>query len=121
MGVLESGVRKEQRPEVSTTFGQDGGSVGRRGPRGLNLAHKTNNSGENGNKGNMLYIDKIIKKKCSHVRKHDEVQLIMRSRHYEVRISTHMRSMVLNGKHGLGCAWQVPSAFSKQRCDLIGI
>ena len=49
-----------------------GGSVGRRGPRGPNLARETNKSGENGNKGKgkRLYIEKL----CSHARKGDEVE-----------------------------------------------
>ena len=54
-----------------------GGSVGRRGPEGPNLARETNKSGENGNKGKgkRLYIEKITKqKKLLHARRGEEVE-----------------------------------------------
>ena len=113
-----------------------GGSVGRRGPRGLNLARESNKSGErNKGQGKMLYFEKITKQKKLLARKkrrrgRTERRLAKkqaernraRTRRQEVCIATHnVRTTAVDGKHGIGRAWEVLSALRKLGCDVIGI
>ena len=45
-----------------------------------------------------------------------------RSRRQEVCIATHnVRTMAVDGKHGIGRVWEVLSTFGKLGCDVIGI
>ena len=45
-----------------------------------------------------------------------------RTRRQEVCIATHnVRTAAVDGKHGIGRAWEVLSAFRKLVCDVIGI
>ena len=111
--------------------------MGRRGPGGSNLARETNTSGETGNKGNgkRLYIEKITKQKKLRARKkrkrgRTERRLAKkqaersraRTRRQEVCIATHnVRTVAVDGKHGIGGAWEVLSALRILGCDVIGI
>ena len=130
-----SRIQKEQNPLVSTGFGPGAEEVW--ADADLNLARETNKSGKNGNRGmgKRLYTEKITKQKknltrkkrrrgrtvCRQAKKQAERSRV-RTRRQEVCIATHnVRTIAVDGKHGIDRAWEVLSALRKLGCDVIGI
>ena len=113
----------------------DGRWTGRRGAGRLNPCHENKIQGKNGDNRERGKIEKVKQRRKIMVRKRrqrgraerrrlrqNKRRNRVRARGREIAVATHnVRTMAVDGTHGVGRALDVLSVYDRQGCDVIGL